>query len=126
MKSDKEYIEKIIKNYERRKKMAVLFGVVGIIFGVAAFMVYVELGKITNELISSISSFLTEGQTIAKNDIKYVKVNNELSYVVGLRAGQTLNSFATASGISLGYCLYLLFWSRKERIIKELYGKTKI
>lgn len=126
MKSDKEYIEKIIKNYERRKKMAVLYAVVGISFGVAAFMAYVEFGIVTNELISSTSSFLTEGKTITKIDIKYAKVNNDLSYIIGLRAGQTINSLATVSGLSLGYCLYLLFWPRKERIIKELYEKTKI
>jgi hypothetical protein len=45
---------------------------------------------------------------------------------MGLRVGQLLTTIAIGSGISFGYCLYFLFCPRKERIIKELYEKTKI
>ena len=124
--SDQEYIEKIISNYERRKKRAALFGVVSIVFGIAAYIAYVLLTEKTHELVSSISSVLVEGRTIDAYDIKLVEANNELSYVMGLRVSQIFNSFATASGISLAYCIHLLFGPRKERLIKEFYEKAKI
>lgn len=124
--SDKEYVEKIIRSYERRKKRAAFFGVASVIFGAFAYISYVELGEKAQELTRSISSALTEGQPLTESGIELVEVNNKLSYVMGLRVGQLLSTFSAGSGISLGYCLYLLFWPRKERIIKELYEKTKI
>ena len=126
MTSDKEYIEKIIKSYERRKLKAALFGVVAIIFGVTAYIIYVMLGEKTHDLVSSISSVLVEGRAIDVNDIKLIKTNNDLSYVMGLRVGQMINFWSMASGISLGYCIYFLFGARKELLIKELYEKEKI
>lgn len=126
MTSDTEYAEKIIKTYERRKKRAAFFALISIIFAALAYISYVTLDEKNNELTSSISSALIEGRVLTEGDIGLVEANNQLSYVMGLRIGQTLNALASASGLSLGYCLYLLFWSRKERIIKDLYEKAKI
>ena len=125
MPSDKEYVEKIIRNYELRKKRAAFFGVMSIIFASLAYFSYVAFTEKTDDIASSISSTLIEGRTLTETDIKLVEVNNEFSYVTGLRVGQLLNIFTAAAGISFGYCLYLLFWPRKERIIKELYEKDK-
>jgi len=125
MKTDSEYVEKIIKNYERRKVRAAFFGMASLIFGVFACLSYMALDDKTHEVASSIASMLIEGRALTAIDIKLVKTNNQLSYIMGMRIGQLVNTFATAAGLSMGYCLYLLFWPRKERIIKELYEKTK-
>ena len=126
MTSDKEYVEKIIRSYERRKIRATYFGAMSIIFASLAYFSYVAITEKTYEITNSMSSLLTEGRALTETDIKLVEVNNELSYVMGLRVGQLLNTFSTGAGLSFGYCLYLIFWPRKERIIKELYEKTKI
>jgi len=126
MKTDADYAEKIIKSYERRKVRAVFFGVASLIFGAFACISYMALDDKTHEITGSITSMLIEGRVLTENDIKLVKTNNQLSYIMGMRIGQLVNTFATAAGLSIGYCLYLLFWSRKERIIKELYEKEKM
>ena len=124
--TDNEYIEKIIKKYVRRKKQAIIYGVIGIVLGMTTFISYIEITEKTSDYKNTLLSFLKEGRELTEHDIRLIKANNELSYVIGTRVGQALNSFAIGSGISIGYCLYLLFWARKERIILELYEKTKI
>ncbi|MDH5444373.1 MAG: hypothetical protein OEY52_02385 [Gammaproteobacteria bacterium] len=124
--TDNEYIEKIIKKYVRRKKQAIIYGVIGIVLGMTTFISYIEITEKTSDYKNTLLSFLKEGRELTEHDIRLIKANNELSYVIGTRVGQSLNSFAIGSGISIGYCLYLLFWARKERIILELYEKTKI
>ena len=87
MTSDKEYIEKLIRSYERRKKRAAFFGVVSVIFGVLAYLSYVALDEKTHELTSSISSTLTEGRELTESDIELVEVNNELYTLWGFVLG---------------------------------------
>jgi hypothetical protein len=126
MPSDKEYVEKIIRNYDRRKKRAALFGVTSIVLASFMYFAYATLTEKVNEVTSSVSSTLIEGRALTETNIELVKVNNELSYVLGLRVGHLPNTIATGAGLSLGHCLYLLFSSRKERIIKELYEKARL
>ena len=126
MTSDTEYVEKLVKGYERRKMRAAFYGLASIVFAAFAYFTYVKLDEKTHEVTSSITSAISKGQVLTDIDIELVETNNRLSYVLGFRVGQQLNMLATTSGITLGYCMYLLFWSRKERIIKELYEKTKI
>jgi len=125
MKTDKEYIEKIVSSYKNRKKIAILFGVVGVAFGIAAYLVFTEFSAKTLDITSSLNSLFREGKIITAMDIRLIESNNTLSYVMGMRVGQLLNSLAFCSGLSLGYCLNLLFGARKERIICDLYEKSK-
>ncbi|MBW9267885.1 MAG: hypothetical protein K1563_19345 [Candidatus Thiodiazotropha sp. (ex. Lucinisca nassula)] len=126
MTSDIEYAGKIIRNYEQRKKRAAFYALVSVIFGVSAYLSHVALVERVHGLTNSISSDMIVGRALTESDIKLVEMKNQLSYNMGLRIGLLLNTFATASGISIGYCFYLLFWSRKERIFKELHDKTRI
>jgi len=126
MTTDKEYIEKMIKNYRRRNRRAASFAVIGAIFCITAYIVYVEVGKDTHQLANSISSGLVNGEKITDIDIKLVTTNNDLLYVMGMRVGQMVTSCLAGAGSCFGYCLYLLFGSRKERIMIGLYEKTKI
>ena len=87
MTSDKEYVEKIIRSYDRRKNRAAFFCVVSVVFGVCAYLSYVAIKEKTHEVTSSLSSTLTIGQPLTESDIALIEVNNRLSYVMGLRAG---------------------------------------
>ncbi len=126
MKSDKEYIEEIIKQYNQRYKKAVLFTILSIAFGVLTYVIYINSYTKFSELTSSIASLFFEGQNLTETDLDLIKLNNELSHSIGIRIGFILSSFVTATGVSLGCAIYQYFGSRKERIIYELYEKTKI
>jgi len=126
MTTDNEYIVKVIKNYERRKKLAALFGFLATVFAVISYLAYAELDKGAISIIEFASSSLTEGIMLTNADIHLIDRNNALVYYYGYQMGGAVNAFAISAGLALGYCLKMLFWSRKERIIKELYEKTEI
>jgi|SRR5690625_1483829 len=126
MRSDAEYIHSAVKRYERRYKLAIIYGLLAIAWSACAYFGYVELTGSTNRLLSLIGPNLREGMTVTANTVETLKVSNTASYTLGMRVGMVLYSSAIVSGLLLGYCLYLLFGAKRERIIAELYKNSKI
>ncbi len=127
VKTDEQYIESILKKHNRRNKEAIFYAVLGVVFGVIGYFFYLYISEKLVDFASSISSsLLVEGLQITKEEIKLIDLSNKISWVKGVEIGVLLGSISIVSGSLFAYALHLVFGSRKERIIIELYRKTKI
>lgn len=126
MRSDAEYIHRAVKRYERRYRLAMIYGLLAIAWSACTYFGYVELTESTNRFLSLFGPYLREGMTVTADTIETLRVSNTAFYSLGMRVGMVFYSSAIVTGLLLGYCLYLLFGAKRERIIAELYKNSKI
>ncbi len=126
MRSDSEYIHRAVKRYERRYKLAMIYGLLAIALAACTYFGYIELSESTNRLLNLFAPSLGEGMTVTEGTLDSLRVSNSASYTLGMRVGMILFSSAIATGLLLGNCLYLLLGAKRERVITELYRNSQI
>lgn len=125
MESDIKHIERAIKNYKRRKILGAIFMAFSAICCFATISSYFYISTKTTELTNSLLSLHKEGSVLTDSDIELLQATNKLTYTLGVKAGSSMSFLAVSTGASFGYSLYFLLGARRERIIMELYDKSK-
>ncbi len=124
MYSDEKYIESIRKNYAKRKIHAVILVVIS--FGLSLYVYSLtEYPSKLNSTILDIDYLFIEGEKITMQEIKSVKSHLELSEILYTYYGMVMGAFALIVLNTLGYAIYLVFGSRKERLLIKLYENKK-
>ena len=124
MLSDEEYINRIIVKYERRHKLALLYITLGILFLLAAYGAYLYLSALAYSDL--FVGHLQEGMVLDAQLIDSVKSSSQASYSMGTAIGVVVSQFILPSILLIGTGVNLLLNSRKDKLIKLLYEKTKI
>jgi len=111
--SDDEYLARVRRQYESRRKFGViclalgaasLIGAIwGYTYGMAAVREYLEV--------------LTRAPTTHENAVQIVDTS---TFFVGFKLGSAITGMAAGAGSMIGYGIYLLWGQRKERMLLEV------
>lgn len=125
MKSDEEYIESIRNVYENRSKRAKYCIVLAVIVIATGFVLYSKMQDSIISLQETQSIMFKEGIKITEIDLKLIEANNELAYAIGIKVGMVIKSFAIIVGGLIGYAIYFVLGSRKDRLLLKYFDDLK-
>jgi len=126
LKSDDKYIESIRNAYDGRNKRAIYCVVLAVIVAIIGFAVYYNMKNSLTSLQETQSRMFKEGIKITEMDLKLIKVNSEVAFSIGVQVGMLVKSFAIIFGGLVGYAIYLVVGSRKNRLLIKFYDDSKI
>jgi hypothetical protein len=113
---DNEFLAQVKRQYDRRKKLGVLYVGTAVLFVIGAIWFYVYAEEQMRALLDVFGLIQTDDEPI-KQAIDLA------AFEAGLKVGGTLTGLAIGAGTLLGYGLDLLLGQRKERLLLELSEK---
>lgn len=122
MSLDERYIRQVIREYERRHKVAVSCFIIGILCLLAAYPAYFHLSASVN--IDLFVGHLNEGMVLSDALIDSVRDSHNAALSTGLSIGVTVSMLILPSILLIGRGIRLLFNSKKDEIIKQLYEQS--
>lgn len=125
MKSDEEYIEAIRVAHHNRKKRAIYCVALIVIIVVVGYFWNSKLQESMTKLQETQSRMFKEGIKITEMDLRLIEVTNELAYAIGMRVGMAFNTLAVMVGMLIGYAIYYIIGSRKDRLLIKCYDELR-
>src|SRR5687767_1840975 len=116
--SDEEFLARIKRTYESRRRIGILVLLLGIALLVGTAWGYVY----TTDAAKNLMAALTNAPTDATTAELIVDMS---TFFLGFKLGGSLTGMAVGAGHLLGYGIYLLWGQRKERMLLELSRREK-
>jgi hypothetical protein len=114
---DKEFLARVRRQYESRKKLGALYVGTAILIAIGGFWLYIHAEEHMRNLLAVFGVAQTHDEPV-KQAVDLV------AFSLGLKVGGALTGMALGAGSMLFYGLNFLWGQRKERLLLELSKKV--
>jgi len=124
MTSDKKYIDRIKRDYNKRHKTALLTLTMAVIFSAAGIYGYqMYMDSIHNALEAF--KLLNVDQPVTDTDIKSVETTMQIAVILGAKVGVFIGTVSAAIGFLIALAVTQFFGMRKDKLLIKYYEKSK-
>jgi len=124
MKTDDEYIQKIRRQYKRRKKIGILSIFSTLFLCMVTYTAFTKSNDSTLVILEALQ-ILHIGDTVKISHIENVNLTNSLANTRGISTGILLGSAITIITVFFSQIIILFFGMRKEKLLIKYYELSK-